>query len=423
MKLPEPFLNAMTALLGDSYDAFLASYQHAPVTGLCVNTRKISPQDLLSRLPWTAQPIAGFSEGFTIPPDVKPGAHLAHEAGLYYIQEPSAMLAPSLLPIEPDDFVLDLCAAPGGKAVQLCRRVGENGFFACNEIVPGRAKILVENLERLGLGHSVVFQESPPRLADRFPAFFDKILVDAPCSGEGMFRKNPETILEWSAEQVRACHERQVGILQDAARMLRPGGKILYCTCTFNRDENERTVEVLLQLRPDLRCEKQIRYFPHTGPGEGHFAALLTCAGTAERRRAFSFSARGSDAGMEMFCCKTFARIEPFGDFLCALQKNTPDLSGLKVARAGLQLFGIRDKSPKPAHALAMALEREQAVQRIELDETQARRYLAGEALLCGAARGWTLVCWEGFPLGWAKSADGRLQNHRPKGLRRAGFV
>lgn len=419
--LPLEYVRAMQDLLGDQWPAYEAAMARMPVTGLRINEKRMTREAFLKKRPFPVQISSLCSQGVVVTqPGIKCGAHPYHEAGVYYVQEPSAMSAPQHLNVQNGEKVLDLCAAPGGKSSQLCAAAGPDGFFVCNEIHPGRAAILNENMERMGLGHALILNETPQRLAARFPSFFNKILVDAPCSGEGMFRKDPATIAQWSPDAVRACHERQVDILAQAAVMLAPGGRLLYCTCTFNTLENEGTLEAFLKTHPDFTLLQQHRLYPFDCCGEGHFIALLARDGIS-RPISAPFLGNSRNSALDGLVQKSlgFSRLAQFGRYTCAVSPLLPDLKGLKVVRPGLQLFED-GKTPRPAHALAMWLTPDQALAHVELNEDQARRYLRGEAIEYDAPSGWALACYDGCPLGWVKSVPGRLQNHRPKGLRRS---
>ncbi len=313
--LPRAFTERMERLLGpDEFAAFHAAFQEARTHGLRTNTLKLSPERLQSMLAMDLEPVPWAPGGFYYPEEARPGGHPYHASGLYYIQEPSAMAAAQALAPRPGERVLDLCAAPGGKATHLACLMQDRGLLVANEIVPKRAQVLVENLERFGVTCAVVTQEEPGRLAERFPAFFDRILVDAPCSGEGMFRKLPEAIGEWRPEAPAACALRQEAILDAAVAMLRPGGFLFYSTCTFAPEENEQMLLKLLRRCPDLRVAampaipggqparpewagnptpqeaeaiaRTVRLWPHRVRGEGHFLALLQKAGEGEAHAA-----------------------------------------------------------------------------------------------------------------------------------------
>lgn len=274
--LPEEFLVRMRHDLGSEYEAFLSSYEEERAMGLRRNPLKEPDKELFeAKMPFTLTPVPWSGTGYYYLEKERPGKHPLHETGVYYIQEPSAMAVAELADVKPGEYVLDICAAPGGKTTQLAGAMQGQGLLVANEIIPSRAKILAQNVERSGITNAVVLNHSPEELAERFPGFFDCIVVDAPCSGEGMFRKNPEACGEWSLEQTEVCAARQAEILENAGRMLAPGGRLIYSTCTFGRIENERQVEVFLEKHPDYALETMERYYPHRQKGEGHFAAKL----------------------------------------------------------------------------------------------------------------------------------------------------
>lgn len=321
MKLPAEFEQRMKRLLGEEYPAFLESCERGPYQGLRVNSCKVSPQEFLRISPFTLRPVPWAQGGFYYDGEDRPGKHPWHEAGLYYIQEPSAMAVGALTGAVPGERVLDLCAAPGGKTTQLAAAMKGEGLLVSNEIHPARAKILSSNVERMGIPHAVVTNETPKRLAERFPAFFDRIVVDAPCSGEGMFRKEEQALLEWSPENVKMCAERQQEILEQAAKMLRPGGTLIYSTCTFAPEEDEGSVAAFLCRHPEFSVKKievyegldpgrpewaenrslfaeeeissgilqqlkdTFRLWPHRLEGEGHYVAVLRKEGRAAADR------------------------------------------------------------------------------------------------------------------------------------------
>lgn len=302
-RLPAAFLAKMEKLLGSEYKAFLESYGEERSYGLRRNPLKITEEEFIRVMPFPLQQIAWAREGFYYDTDSQPGRHVLHEAGAYYIQEPSAMAAVEALAPKPDERILDLCAAPGGKTTQIAGRMQGEGLLVANEVIGERAKILSQNVERMGIANCVVCSEKPEHLATLFPAFFDRVLVDAPCSGEGMFRKEETAKGEWSEEAVFLCAKRQASILREAAKMVRPGGILVYSTCTFSPEENEGTISAFLreqeaytieeipcgglfsQGRPDWLAEAAAgiehtaRLWPHLLQGEGHFVARLRRGG------------------------------------------------------------------------------------------------------------------------------------------------
>lgn len=461
--LPAAYRSAMTQLLGDEEgQAFLDSYQAPRRYGLRLNTLKITAHtaaaEQLEQL-FHLRPVPWCKTGYYYEEQTRPGKHPGHAAGLYYIQEPSAMSAVELLEPLPGETVLDLAAAPGGKTTQIAARMKGEGLLISNEIHPARAKILAENVERMGISNAVVTQATPPELSSRFPQTFDKIMLDAPCSGEGMFRKDPEAVAEWSPASVEMCAARQWDILQDAIVMLKPGGRLAYSTCTFNRAENEDTVAKILQHYPYMKLIAEKRIWPHLHEGEGHYVALLEYSADPDqeteinrdstqtrkkardkhseridRETAAAWDAFRSWSETELSVSQhRFSSGRPvrFGDALYLLPQSETlslslhDLAGLKVPRAGLHLGEYRKGRFEPAHALAISLNPSDAVRSYCLDEKsgQVNAYLRGEALpVPQDFKGWyfvTLACGdECFPLGWGKASNGQMKNHLPKGLR-----
>lgn len=451
-RLPGAFVERMRGSLGAEAEAFLASYETPRAYGLRYNPLKMGRQQFEELMPFTLERVPWAMEGYYYSGEERPGRHPFHEMGLYYIQEPSAMCVAQLADPKPGERVLDLCAAPGGKATQLAGRLAGKGLLVCNEPVLGRAKILSQNIERMGIQNAVVLNHTPQELEARFPAFFDRIIVDAPCSGEGMFHKEEAALTEWSPENVARCAARQREILTSAAAMLRPGGTLVYSTCTFAPEENEEMVTWLLAEYPGLHPAPvdtdalgvsgggvlgTVRIYPHRQRGEGHFAARLQKDGkpctAADGEPDAAGARRGGRKGAaakekeiwqayECFARQTLptppdGRREVFGDQLYLLPKEMPDIRGLKVLRPGLHLGTNRKNRFEPSHALAMALQASQVRQSFDTDEPET--YLRGETLSCDAAyEGWTLVTYKGFPMGWGKANHGVMKNHYPKGLR-----
>lgn len=461
--LPEAFRSQMNGMLGEAEGAeFLRSYDAPRAFGLRLNALKITSESpaeqILSGL-FDLRPVPWCPTGYYYEDAARPGKHPYHAAGLYYIQEPSAMSAAELLMPQPGETVLDLAAAPGGKTTQIAASMQGEGVLISNEPHPQRAKILAENVERMGIRNTVVTQALPHELAAKFPRTFDRIMLDAPCSGEGMFRKDPEAMAEWSPKSVELCAARQWDILQDAVTMLKPGGKIAYSTCTFNRQENEDMMQRLLGAYPRLKLIAEKRIWPHLQEGEGHYAALLELAGDAEddavraepRPRKGQGSRRGAGPGgrevtaaweaFRQWADEALPGLgsgslsgEPvlFGEALYLLPRGkdlvltAEKLSGLKVPRAGLELGELRKGRFQPSHALAMAARAGDAAQLrpLRADSAETAAFLRGETLAVPPdLRGWCLVtvqCGEGsYPLGWGKASGGQLKNHLPKGLRR----
>ena len=429
--LPEQFIQNMAERLGDELPAFLRSYEEPYLRGIRLNPLKpvedsALPEGVGEPVPW--EPLGRY-----LAMDSDAGATPLHEAGAFYLQEPSAMLPAAVLNPRPGERVLDLCAAPGGKSTQLGLRMAGQGLLVCNEPVPKRAQVLARNVERMGLTNALVVCAMPRQLADRWPEGFDAIQVDAPCSGEGMFRRHPETRAEWTAESPAGCARRQAEILDCAAEMVRPGGRIVYSTCTMNPVENEDTVAAFCQRHPDFSPEAftlpgadapegMLTCYPHRMKGEGHFVALLRRAGEGTASAATDTSLPRPDK-QQLKALRDFAPDAPtptalLGDALVCLP-DCPDVKGLKVLRVGLHLGQMKGKVFQPDHAWAVSV-CPPALPRLSLTEEQARRYQAGEVLSAPEGlRGFVLPTLAGLPLGWGKVSDGMMKNHYPKGLRR----
>lgn len=342
---------------------------------------------------------------------------------------PAALLAP-----RPGERVCDLCAAPGGKSTQLAGYLGGEGFLLCNEINPKRAKILSRNVERLGIANALVTNEHPARLAERLPGFFDRVLVDAPCSGEGMFRKEEAAVTDWSLETVQMCANRQREILHSAAELVRPGGMLVYSTCTFAPEENEQTVAAFLEAHREFYPEKveapwfqdcgngSFRLWPHRLKGEGHFAAVLRRGGEAElppvREKGVPMPGQWRIFAEELGISLPEGRGISFGSSLFWAPPEMPDISGLKVLRPGLELGIVKKDRFEPAHALALWLKSGAYTVSFPWDSPQMQAYLHGD-VIPSPQRGWRQVAVDGFGIGWAKGDGTVLKNHYPKGLRR----
>ncbi|MDR1663336.1 MAG: RsmB/NOP family class I SAM-dependent RNA methyltransferase [Clostridiales bacterium] len=503
-KLPAGFVSGMSELLGGEAEAFFKSLHSPPFRGLRANRLKIEPEKLRALLPFPLEPVRWCAEGFTFPPEERPGKSWAYRAGLFYIQEPSAMCPAAVLSARQGERVLDLCAAPGGKSAQLAGQLNGSGLLVSNDASASRSRALVKNLEMAGVANGVVLSEQPYRLAERFAGFFDAVLVDAPCSGEGMFRRDPDAVKGWADNKPEACARTQKEILRHAARMVRPGGRLVYSTCTFEPEENEKIIASFLDAHADfyplpinherLGVERAgctppaavmegtppaavmagtppaavmegtppaavilseaknlpagstdaARIWPHKQKGEGHFISLLGRrgeSGGAGKAAAFR-AAKHSEADIKPFLefCDAFLQTGALARFpafisrhersLFLIPEGLPDLRGLRVARSGLLLgdisAGTGKKSKRetgnftPSHALAMALNKNDARYSAELSPDGIARYLKGETLTTEdfdiPPKAWVLTCAYGYPLGWVRWVDGRLKNHLPKG-------
>ena len=425
--LPQDFLDRMKGQLGEEYPDFLQSLERPRAVALRFNPLK----GKMPALPFVGDAVPWEPMGYYYDPEARPGLHPYHDAGVYYLQEASAMSAVALLDPQPGERVCDLCAAPGGKSTQIAGRMMGDGFLLCNEINPKRAKILSGNIERMGIANALVTNEHPSRLAECLSGYFDRVLIDAPCSGEGMFRKEEAAVTDWSLETVQMCARRQAEILDSGAQLVRPGGRLVYSTCTFAPEENELAVSEFLERHPDFEPEildipwftpageGQFRMWPHRLLGEGHFGAVL-------RRKGDEPAEGTGDAGEKLpklwiEFAKSLGIELPdgkailFGDRVFWAPVQMPSLKGLKVLRPGLELGELKKDRFEPAHALALWLHDCACMEK--LDEKTVGQYLCGN-VISSAKKGWCLVTVDDYTLGWGKGDGTQLKNHFPKGLR-----
>lgn len=427
--LPSGFLRQMEAQLKEQFPLFLASYDKPSLRAL----RLRGDVDQSAVQPFLGAPVPWAANAYYIRDDAAPGAHPLHEAGAYYIQDASAMAPALALSPKPCDTVLDLCAAPGGKATQLAAMMQGKGCLVANEPHPARAKILSRNIERMGIPHAAVTNTLPEVLQAKWPERFDCILVDAPCSGEGMFRKDPAARLEWSMDSPERCAKRQLSILESAARMLKPGGRMVYSTCTFNETENERVILAFLDTHRDFELlpftlpglppagNGMLRLWPHIILGEGHFVALMRKRGdllpSAKRPQ--------TPCKEEQFVRSALQEVTAYEPHEVVFWKGSavcpPDVDlnfdALPLLRLGLHLGTFKGKQFIPDHALALAAE---AKRQLPIDESLARIFLHGDVLPASSdVKGWLSPQLYGFQLGWGKASDGQIKNHYPKGLRK----
>ena len=491
INLPEQFKTRMKEYLEVSYEAFIASYETSEVKGIRLSSffRGDGPFAMGS-LPLSVKSAEGQNEsgtnwqkvvwcdnGYFLNADdfneIRPGKHPLHEAGAYYIQEPSAMAPVAYMDIRPGDRVLDLCASPGGKSTQIAALLRGEGILVSNEIMPDRAKILSENIERMGVRNALVISEDPRNISDRFYGFFDKILVDAPCSGEGMFRRSDVAINEWSLDNVANCAKRQEWILDEAAKMLRENGTLCYSTCTFSKEENELQIVNFLERHEEFSLGEMtkfegmrsgfaageyesvgVRIFPHEANCEGHYLCKLVKKRRMSGRESgchedeavnkvmplggFEPELSKKDAAdlkeMYKFFDETFSEESDFTDYIkerkitrfkdrvYLLPKECPKLDGLKVLRPGLHLGTILKNRFEPGHALAKCLSCYDVKRAciLEPDGDEAKKYIAGETFnFDGDLPGWYVVFAGIYPLGWGKLTNSIMKNHYPKGLRK----
>jgi 16S rRNA C967 or C1407 C5-methylase (RsmB/RsmF family)/NOL1/NOP2/fmu family ribosome biogenesis protein len=455
--LPGAFQARMGELLGDEAPALLDALGRPAERAVRANPLKLDPAELPGLLGIDPDPVPWCREGCFLPEGARAGDTVAHAAGLFYVQEPSAMAVGEALDVRPGQWVLDLAAAPGGKTTLVAGRLGTDGVVVANELQRSRVQALAGNLDRWGSWRTAITGETVARLADRLPGVFDRVLLDAPCSGEGLFRRNPAAAAQWRPGHVRGSADRQRGLLADAARLVGPGGVLVYSTCTFAPEENEQQIAGFLAAHPDWELaeiplhegfapgrpdwspggppelERTVRLWPHRLRGEGHFIAKLVRPGGSEGERGGSEARRRQGVGARgnptrpMVRWRGFAAEALSGEVagVTAVGERVygvpaPELAGagVRMVRPGLLLGRERPGRFEPAHALAMALDPALAGRVRVVDDREAAAWVRGEILDSRGASGWTLVVWNRWPLGWGRGAAGTIKNHYPKGLR-----
>ena len=438
----ENFLNHMKALLGEEYAAFEATLGEPAFRGVYVNRLKCDTATFQTLFPYALAPTPFSPNGFYIAPTVEGlGTHPLHHAGAFYAQEPSAMSAAAVLDVEPGDKVLDLCAAPGGKTTALAGKLGGSGLLWSNEYVKQRTFTLLSNVERIGARGVVISNSDTKTLAKALPAFFDKILVDAPCSGEGMLRREKAEYERWNEKNIAICAARQTDILEDAAILLAPGGSLVYSTCTFNKEENEGVVTRFLETHsdfslvpidhafgsPGMDMPEAKRIFPKDG-GEGHFVAKLHKAGEKQTVKQNAFTAeKAPDAFYEFyreqFYTAPYGTPGVIGGKVYLLPPQMPAAKGVHILRAGVLAGEMKGKLFFPAHQLYSAAHTGDCRKTVNfaLSDPRLYAYLHGEETDVSELtheKGFHAVAVEGIPLGFGKVSGGKMKNHYPKGLR-----
>ncbi len=453
-RLPEKFENKMKEILGDEFDAFIAGFEETRFGGVRFNSLKIDKEKWESIAPFDIRQVPWISNGYYYNLSDQPAKHPFYFAGLFYIQEPSAMTPANMLPVEPGDRVLDICAAPGGKSTELAAKLRGKGVLFSNDISNSRAKALLKNLELFGTKNAVVLSEAPGKLTDRFRGYFNKILIDAPCSGEGMFRKSPAIMKNWEQYGTEYYHKLQLEIIDSVIPMLAPGGMLVYSTCTFDPDEDEGTIDYILDkwkdihvVRPEKPYEKfswgrpeligsdrteignAVRLWPHILEGEGHFSALLRRDDGEPEFTGMPY--RVAHAGLPEEVTEFFEhvkidfpenRIEVRENRLYLVPEGIPDLKGLRIMRTGLLLGELAKNRFEPSQALACALKASEYdnVYKLSADDEDVVRYLKCETIEAkrDIQDGYVLVCCEDYPLGWAKAKGNSLKNKYLPGWR-----
>ncbi len=429
VELPKKYEDEMKELLGDEFEAYLACFDMPFHRSLRVNTAKISVEEFLLKFPYRLDPVPWNDTGFYFY-DEGVTTHPYWFAGLYYIQEASASFPGNVLPIEPGDKVLDLCAAPGGKSTQLSAKLNGTGILVSNDYSVSRSQVLLRNLERAGSKNCYVTSEDPKKMVQYFPEYFDKILVDAPCSGEGMFRKDHSLITSWMQKDSSYYVPIQKDIVESAWKMLRPGGMMVYSTCTFSRLEDEEIIQHVLNLDANAKVIPISQYegfvsntfgtklFPHRVKGEGHFVSLIQKGEKVNKEYQVRFD-KFTEEGMTVYV--DHAVRKRIGDKVYAYGQVDVDLKGLRVLRSGLLLGEEKKNRFEPSVTLALAMRKEGAgnVVSFSVEDERVMRYLKGETVDAkdtSVKDGWVLICVDDYPLGFAKASKGILKNKYPKG-------
>ena len=447
--LPKEFCVRMKNLLTDEYADFINSYNSEPLKGLRINSLKCSVEKLKSLLDITLMPSPFSPMNFYTHGGKISGNSPLHHCGAFYFQEPSASSAVTVLDVSQGEKILDLCAAPGGKSTQIAALLNNTGVLWSNEIVRSRSMILLSNIERMGIKNCIVSSLPPDILCNSLSGYFDKVLVDAPCSGEGMFRKDPQAISEWSLEHTFSCGERQLQILNSAKKALKDGGVLVYSTCTFSVDENERVIERFLSQNKDFSlCDCQNyafgrggygmpqvkRIYPMDG-GEGHFVAKLIrnnpdCGYTPEKNSSVGrldkntkeIIRQAENLYTEIFGnahCPAFTVVK---DKVLIMPSVMPDYQGKGIIRCGILFGEIRKNRIEPAHHLFTSSKLSDFSNAVDFDlhDDKLNDFLCGKEIhIRSAVKGYTAVGVNGMTLGFGKTSDGKLKNKYPKGLRK----
>lgn len=453
-KWPEEFTHRMQSWLGDEAISFFEALGKRDY-GLRLNPARGTIAALKAIIPWDARPVPWCPEGVWLQQDYAMSKHPYHTTGVFYMQDPSAMAAAVLLDPKPGEWILDLAAAPGGKATHIAARMLGQGVFVANDVVRRRTSVLAKNLERMGITNALVTNETPERLARRWRGLFDAVMVDAPCSGEGMFSRDARSVRDWSLNTVAHYAQIQKSILDDVAPLVRPGGRILYGTCTFSPEEDEGVVDAFLNSHQDFQIiampeypdlypgqpqwinaagslQLAGRFWPHKSPGHGHFYALLQRKGTPpsnlpERWKQMNVPGRVYKLYEQTIADILIAKPPDTGLFLTSeddlyITPMDPKLwSDLRVLRPGLWVASLRHKKINPDHALAMTLKPEDVQKHVQLsvDDPHLNNYLDGSLWVDDDEDGIVYVSVDGFPLGWAKRIGGKLRSRYPVHLRR----
>lgn len=429
MNLPERFLKDVKEILGEEFDDFIKSYNQKKTTAIRVNTMKIEKDKLKNILNYNMEDIPWSEEGFYYDEDLyKPGKNPLHDAGAYYMQEPSAMSVVPKADIREGEKVLDMCAAPGGKSTYILSKLNNTGILVSNEINNTRIKALGENIERFGSANSIITNIDSKGLLKVFRGYFDKVIIDAPCSGEGMFRKDENAILDWNYSKVIECRDIQYEIIRDGYKMLKNGGTLVYSTCTFSIEENEEIIDGLKKEYENAEIVLKERLWPHKIKGEGHFVAKIIKHDDEEcSTKVAKFKKIDKELKLYREFENKFMNIKLDGEFfvrgenIYLMPKDAPDTKKLKLLRQGLHLGELKKNRFEPSHALAHYLNKNDVKNfaDFKFDSNEIKSYMSGDIINTGESRGWIIVGVEGISLGWGKESGGVIKNRYPKGLRR----
>ena len=434
MKLPEGFIAQMKAQLNEEWDEFLRTYDQAPIKGIRVNTLKISVEEFIKICPFEITPVPWTRNGFYVDSKVQVSKEPYYLAGLYYIQEPSAMLPAELLEPLPGETVLDLCAAPGGKTMQLADMMKDQGLLVANDLNNHRLKALIRNAELMGVKNLVVLNEHQNNIGPKLKGCFDKLLIDAPCSGEGMFKKHSEATQAYASYDIKACTTMQTEILDEIVPVLKNKGKLVYSTCTFNESENEDMLKYAMTIHPlelipqplnygfepSIALDGAIRLYPHKVRGEGHFVGVCRYNGGGEIEGEKAFENKPPQALDEFMTLyltlplKGHFKVSNQHVFL--LPERTLNFQGLKMVKAGWYLGKLNKDRFEPSHAFALGLKERDFKQTISFkrDSQEIMKYLKCETVHCHGQKGYNLICVDGYPVGWGKWANNKLKNLYP---------
>lgn len=439
----EFFYNKMKNLLGEETEDFFKSLDIELQKGIRYNKLKINKEDFLKITPFAMEQVPWCNEGFYLSlQEERPSKHPYYYAGLYYLQEPSAMLPVEALGIKPGDKVLDISAAPGGKSTQITAKLQNEGILVTNDINPKRAIALQKNISLFGVKNSIVFNQKPEALENIFTEYFNKILVDAPCSGEGLIKKDMKN---YEADNEKYV-VMQKGILSSVQKMLKEGGELVYSTCTFSPEENEGIIDWFINTynefevveididglskgRPewvngDGSLAKVRRAWPHKLKGEGHFIAKLrkNCGNFKVYNTSFNINSKDIEAYIDFadnhnLDASYKSNIHNYNGELYLLPNNIINLKNIKAMSIGLNLGEIKNNRFSPSQELSLALDKNSFnnITNLSSDDIRVIKYLKGETIEVDSENGWSLICVDGYSLGWGKVASGVLKNYYKK--------